>query len=173
MTTSLRSQFERDRSLVMKLKLICRIVWALLFCAVLWVEGLSADATWQFVGIFVFWGLFEFFLWTISSGTELPEGMTPEDLEPHPHLDGFGNLEDDEACFADFDDIDDEGRVRLDYGDFAAKFGAEGKAIVAGAPLILSDGERAVEGKLAWNEDEELWVAEIDQDDLRSEETSD
>ena len=166
--TLLSGAFGADDGIVMLKRMwIPRAAWVVMIFALYLRGDLDSLTTVDVVGLAGVYGFVELGIWLSSRVFGRPEVSAAKEVEPHPHRDEFGDLGDDEACFADFENTDDQGRLRLDLGDFAASFGVAGKAIKAGALLRLSDGENVVDGILAWNEEEELWVAEIDHDAVR------
>ena len=74
--------------------------------------------------------------------------------------------------FADFNNADSEGRLRLNCKGTIEDLAALGRKLVAGERYIFCDGELKVEGLVVISS-EGIWAAEIDWDAIQSITSSD
>jgi hypothetical protein len=62
----------------------------------------------------------------------------------------------------DFQNADPDGRVRLNTVGTLIDIERQSIELQPGLRLVLVDAELSAAGQVAWSEDEELWVAEVD-----------
>ena len=74
---------------------------------------------------------------------------------------------DKHKIFADFHNADEQGRLRLTCLGTVEDAARLGICFHKGMTLVLSDEEVEVEGTVAWNAEENRWVAAIDWDAIR------
>jgi hypothetical protein len=70
------------------------------------------------------------------------------------------------AVHVDFQNADSDGRVRLNTAGALDDLERQRIALRPDLQLHLIDAELSTPGQVAWNEDELLWVAEVDWNDL-------
>ena len=75
---------------------------------------------------------------------------------------------DKHKIFADFHNADEQGRLRLTCLGTVEDAARLGIRFHEGMILVLSDEELEVEGTVAWNAEENRWVAAIDWDAIRT-----
>jgi len=66
------------------------------------------------------------------------------------------------TIFADFQNADPQGRVRLNTQGTHQDLQRLGLSLFAGMILRLSDGDLEVDGEVEYSADEQMWVARID-----------
>lgn len=64
--------------------------------------------------------------------------------------------------FADFNNADSRGRVRLNCAGTISDLRAKNMGLREGLEVVLSDGELVAEGTVLWSREEAIWVAVID-----------
>jgi hypothetical protein len=62
----------------------------------------------------------------------------------------------------DFQTADSDGRVRLNTVGSLTDIERQRMKLQPGLRLLLVDAELSAAGQVAWSEDEQLWVAEVD-----------
>lgn len=70
------------------------------------------------------------------------------------------------SVYADFHNADPSGRVRLNLHGTAQDLKALSMELCDGLRLTLSDGELSVEGVVRFSGEEQIWVAEIDWNEI-------
>ena len=64
--------------------------------------------------------------------------------------------------YADFNNADEEGRVRLNTDGTAADLESQSMSLSVGQRLKISDGEIEAEGIVEFSDEEKIWVIRID-----------
>jgi hypothetical protein len=72
------------------------------------------------------------------------------------------------TLFADFQNADPRGRVRLNCVGTVTDLGTQGVELAEGLRVRLSDGEVVTDGTATFSADEHVWVAVIDWDAVRA-----
>jgi len=70
------------------------------------------------------------------------------------------------TVYADFHNADPSGRVRLNLHGTAEDLKRLSIELCEGLKLVLSDGELSVEGVVRFSSEEQVWVAEIDWNEI-------
>ncbi len=68
----------------------------------------------------------------------------------------------DNPIYADFNNADEQGRVRLNTDGTLAELKRRSMSLSAGLRLMISDGEIETEGVVEFSDDEQIWVLRID-----------
>lgn len=63
--------------------------------------------------------------------------------------------------YADFNNADEQGRVRLDTDGTLADLKRHSILLSAGQRLTISDGEMGTEGVVEFSDEEQIWVLRI------------
>ena len=71
------------------------------------------------------------------------------------------------TIFADFQNADEQGRIRLNTRGAQRDIEQLSPALTAGMSLTFSDGELEVDGEAEFSEEEHVWVARIDWSKIR------
>ena len=71
------------------------------------------------------------------------------------------------TVYADFQNADAEGRIRLNTMGTLDDLSRLGFSLASGATLTLSDGELAADAVVEFSQQEQIWVARIDWSELR------
>jgi hypothetical protein len=66
----------------------------------------------------------------------------------------------------DFQNADAQGRVRFNTTGAEADIAEQGIELRTGLRVRLLDAELAASGEVTWSDDEQLWVAAVDWDDV-------
>lgn len=67
-----------------------------------------------------------------------------------------------DRIYADFNNADEAGRVRLNTDGTVADLKSQSKTLSVGQRLKISDGEIEAEGVVEFSDEEKIWVARID-----------
>ncbi len=67
-----------------------------------------------------------------------------------------------DPIYADFNNADERGRVRLNTDGTVADLKERSMSLSAGQRLRISDGEIETEGVVEFSDDEQIWVIRID-----------
>jgi hypothetical protein len=68
--------------------------------------------------------------------------------------------------YADFNNADEEGRVRLNTEGTVTDLEEHSVSLSAGQRLKISDGEMETEGVVEFSDDEQIWVIRIDREKI-------
>ena len=69
--------------------------------------------------------------------------------------------------FADFNNADAAGRLRLNVVGSVADLAELGESLVEGLTVLVADDDLEWEGSLEWSKDEGIWVARVDWTSIR------
>jgi len=69
--------------------------------------------------------------------------------------------------YADFQNLDEQGRLRLNCNGTHEDLKRLSLVLRDGIALLFSDGELDVEATVRWSQNEKLWVAEYDERSVR------
>jgi hypothetical protein len=69
--------------------------------------------------------------------------------------------------YADFNNLDKEGRLRLITSGSLEDICNQKTELFPGMNIIVYDDEFSIDGEVAFSADEEIWVAKIDRDRLK------
>ena len=66
------------------------------------------------------------------------------------------------VVYADFNNADPRGRLRMNCAGTVADLAAQGVRLREGLELTLRDGELVADGRASFSDDEHIWVAAVD-----------